>query len=178
MSELPEPEAFGDYSKWPGRDVMDSGGGRLGEVREIYLDDATDRPEWVLAETDSGSRFVPLAGAAVEGETLRVAYAAAAVSDAPALEPSKELTQDEERRLYDHYDVKVSEDVSDSLLPDPEQPAPNPKPPPSPQPSPAPSRNQNPNRPPPPPPSPAPGPSPPPPGPNPPPPPPNPVPSC
>jgi hypothetical protein len=127
MSELPDPEAFGDYSKWPGRDVMDSGGGRLGAVREIYLDDATDRPEWVLAETDAGSRFVPLAGAAVEGETLKVAYAAAAVSDAPALEPSKELTQDEERRLYDHYDVKVSEDVSDSLLPDPEQPAPEPE---------------------------------------------------
>ena len=46
MSELPDPETFGDYSRWPGRQVHGPGG-RIGDVREIYLDDATDRPEWV-----------------------------------------------------------------------------------------------------------------------------------
>jgi sporulation protein YlmC with PRC-barrel domain len=141
MSELPESETFGDYGQWPGRDVMDPTGERLGKVREIYLDDATDRPEWVLVETDGGPRFVPLAAGGVEGEKIRVAYAAAAVAAAPELEPTKELTQDEERRLYDHYDVKVSEDASDSLLPDPEQPAPEPvaaEPEPEPEPAPEP----------------------------------------
>jgi MYXO-CTERM domain-containing protein len=145
MSELPESDTFGDYGKWPGRDVLDPTGHRLGEVREIYLDDATDRPEWVLVETEGGSRFVPLAGAAVEGEKIRVVHLADAVTAAPTLEPSKELSQDEERRLYDHYDVKVSEEASDSLIPDPEQPAPEtpaaaePEPePPAPEPEPKP----------------------------------------
>ena len=70
MSELPDPETFGDYSAWPGREVHGPGG-RIGEVREIYLDDATDRPEWVLVDLDEGSRFVPLGGAEIESETIR-----------------------------------------------------------------------------------------------------------
>jgi outer membrane biosynthesis protein TonB len=128
MSELPEPETFGDYANWPGRDVVDASGERLGEVQEIYLDDATDRPEWVLVKTSDGSRFVPLARGKVDGETIRVAHAATAVASAPALEPSKELTQAEERELYDHYSVAVSEAASETLVPEPEQPAPEPEP--------------------------------------------------
>src|SRR5829696_3368350 len=119
MSELPDPEQFGDYSRWPGRQV-DGPGGRIGEVREIYLDDATDRPEWVLVDLDDGARFVPLAGAAVEGEAIRVTHGPGAVKAAPDFELSKELTQEQERQLYDHYDVPVSEEESESLLPEPD----------------------------------------------------------
>src|SRR5829696_7415576 len=136
MSELPDPETFGDYSRWPGREVHGPGG-RIGDVREIYLDDATDRPEWVLVDLDDGARFVPLAGAAVDGEAIRVAHAANAIHAAPDFELSKELTQDQERELYDHYRVPVSEEVSDSLLPDPEpEPEPTPEPEPEPEPEP------------------------------------------
>jgi hypothetical protein len=118
MTELPEPKAFGDYAKWPGRAVLDPSGSRLGEVREIYLDDATDRPEWVLVELNGeGPRFVPLVDATVDDEALRVAQDAERVKRAPALEPSKELTQEEERRLYSHYGLRYSEEESDSLLP-------------------------------------------------------------
>ncbi len=132
MSELPDPETFGDYGAWPGREVHGPGG-RVGAVREIYLDDATDRPEWVLVDLEEGSRFVPLAGAAVEGERIRVAHDATAVTGAPDFELSKELTQDQERELYAHYAVPVSEAASDSLLPEPE-PEPEPEPAPSPEP--------------------------------------------
>ena len=104
MSELPDPETFGDYGKWPGREVHGPGG-RIGDVREIYLDDATDRPEWVLVDLEQGSRFVPLAGARIEAETIVVVHGASAVTGAPDFELSKELTQDQERELYDHYDV-------------------------------------------------------------------------
>src|SRR3954468_22176605 len=116
MSELPDPETFGDYSAWPGREVQGPGG-RIGEVREIYLDDATDRPEWVLVDLDEGSRFVPLGGARVENETIQVTHEASAVTAAPDFALSKELSQEQERQLYDHYDVAVSEAASDSLLP-------------------------------------------------------------
>jgi hypothetical protein len=119
MSELPDPAAFGDYANWPGREVHGPGG-RVGTVVEIYLDDATDRPEWVLVELEEGSRFVPLADGSVEGETIRVAHSASAVTGAPDFGQTKELSQDQERRLYDHYSVPVSEEASDSLLPEPE----------------------------------------------------------
>ena len=76
MAQLPTQSQFGDYGEWPGRDVLDSGGERLGGVREIYLDRETGRPEWVLVDVDGDeARFVPLADAAVESSTIRVAHA-------------------------------------------------------------------------------------------------------
>ena len=63
---------------------------------------------------------MPLAGGSVEGEAIRVVHDAGAVTGAPDFELSKELTQDQERELYDHYAVPVSEEASDSVLPDPE----------------------------------------------------------
>ena len=67
MTELPDESLFGDYGEWPGRDVLDSGGERLGGVREIYLDRETGQPEWVLVDVDGDeARFVPLADADVD----------------------------------------------------------------------------------------------------------------
>jgi PRC-barrel domain len=124
MTELPERKDFGDYGQWPGRAVLDPTGRRIGEVREIYLDDATDRPEWVLVEVgEDGTRYVPLADATVDDDAIRVAHAADRVEAAPALEPQAELTQEEERRLYSHYGLSYSDSESDSLLPDAEQQA-------------------------------------------------------
>ncbi len=93
-------------------------------MREIYLDDATDRPEWVLVDLEGEApRFVPLADATVADDAISVAQDSDRVEAAPALEPSKELTQEEERRLYSHYGLRYSEEESDSLLPDPDQPS-------------------------------------------------------
>ena len=123
MSDLPDGKDFGDYGQWPGRAVHDPTGRRLGEVREIYLDDATELPEWVLVELgETGLRYVPLAGATVDDDAIRVAHAGDQVEGAPSLEQQKELTQDEERRLYEHYGLRYSDEESDSLLPEPEQP--------------------------------------------------------
>ncbi len=118
MTELPEPKQFGDYGDWPGRPVLDKDAQRIGTVREIYLDDATDRPEWVLIEREDGEpRFVPLVDATIEQESIRVASTAESIEAAPALEPAKQLTQDQERELYSHYGVPLSEEASDSVLP-------------------------------------------------------------
>ena len=84
MAQLPSQSQFGDYGDWPGRDVLDSGGERLGGVREIYLDRETGRPEWVLVDVDGDeARFVPLADASVESSTIRVAHSAATIRSAP-----------------------------------------------------------------------------------------------
>ncbi len=104
MAQLPSPSSFGDYADWPGRDVLDSGGERLGGVREIYLDRETGRPEWVLVDVDhADARFVPLADAAVESSTIRVAHAATTVRTAPGIGTEPRIDQSEERRLYAHY---------------------------------------------------------------------------
>ena len=122
MADLPNRQDFGDYGDWPGRAVLDSSGERLGEVREIYLDQSTARPEWVLVRVEGGGRFVPLAGASVEGDSLRVAFAHEQVRSAPDFGGDKRIDQDEERTLYGHYGVAYSESDSSSGLPDPDAP--------------------------------------------------------
>src|SRR3954454_2387673 len=117
MAQLPSPSSFGDYGDWPGRDVLDSGGERLGGGREIYLDRDTGRPEWVLVDVDGdggGARFVPLADAAIESSTIRVAHAASTVREAPGIGAEPRIDQAEERRLYAHYGLGYSEDDSGS----------------------------------------------------------------
>ena len=122
MADLPNRQDFGDYGEWPGRAVLDSNGERLGEVREIYLDQSTARPEWVLVLIEGGGRYVPLAGASVEGDSLRVAFAHEQVRSAPDFGGDKRIDQDEERTLYGHYGVAYSESDSSSGLPDPDAP--------------------------------------------------------
>jgi hypothetical protein len=118
MAQLPSQSQFGDYGEWPGRDVLDSGGERLGGVREIYLDRETGRPEWVLVDVDSGeARFVPLANASVESSTIRVAHSADAIRKAPGIGSEPRIDQSEERRLYAHYGLGYSETDSGSGLP-------------------------------------------------------------
>ncbi len=118
MAQLPSQSQFGDYGEWPGRDVLDSGGERLGGVREIYLDRETGRPEWVLVEVDGDeARFVPLADASVESSRIQVAHSAAAIRSAPGIGSEPRIDQSEERRLYDHYGLGYSETDSGSGLP-------------------------------------------------------------
>ncbi len=104
MAQLPTQSQFGDYSEWPGRDVLDAGGQRLGGVREIYLDRETGRPEWVLVDVDDGdARFVPLADASVESRSIKVAHTAEKIKSAPGIGAEPRIDQSEERRLYAHY---------------------------------------------------------------------------
>src|SRR4051794_5545381 len=132
MAQLPSQSQFGDYGEWPGRDVLDSGGERLGGVREIYLDRETGRPEWVLVDVDSDeARFVPLADASVESSTIRVAHTADAIRKAPGIGAEPRIDQSEERRLYAHYGLGYVEGDSGSGPPpeEPEQRASGPTPP-------------------------------------------------
>src|SRR3954471_23069512 len=118
MAQLPSQSSFGDYAEWPGRDVLDSGGERLGGVREIYLDRETGRPEWVLVDVDGAeARFVPLADAAVGDASIRVAHAATTIRNAPGIGTEPRIDQSEERRLYAHYGLGYTEDFSGSGLP-------------------------------------------------------------
>src|SRR4051812_37332280 len=118
MAQLPSQSSFGDYAEWPGRDVLDSGGERLGGVREIYLDRETGRPEWVLVDVDGAeARFVPLADASIESATIRIAHPASTVLNAPGIGTEPRIDQSEERRLYAHYGLGYSEDDSGSGLP-------------------------------------------------------------
>ncbi|MER0449849.1 PRC and DUF2382 domain-containing protein [Streptomyces sp. Edi4] len=88
--------------------AYDPEGEKIGGVEQVYLDDASGRPEWVTVKTGlfgTKESFVPLAGARRDGEALHVAYAKSMVKDAPRLDAEEHLDADAERELYRHYGV-------------------------------------------------------------------------
>src|SRR5829696_7956352 len=120
MAELPTQRDFEDFGAWTGRDVLAPDGDRLGAVEMIFLDEETDRPEWVLVRLDEGdgSTFVPLAGATVEERSIRVDQGREKVASAPSVDVDETLTVEQERRLYDHYGLGYSREESSTVLPE------------------------------------------------------------
>jgi hypothetical protein len=89
---------------WSGLTAVDSDDELLGRITDIYLDHDTGLPEWALVATPQRRRtFVPLAGAARRGDRVAVTVPKAAVSDAPAIRPRRELSDSNAARLYGHY---------------------------------------------------------------------------
>jgi uncharacterized protein (TIGR02271 family) len=99
-------------AQWRGADVIDASGDKVGTVEEIYLDQETDQPEWALVKTGmfgGKSTFVPLSGANPDGDNLRVQYEKDQIKDAPKIDPDQQLSQSEERELYQHYGMGYTE---------------------------------------------------------------------
>jgi uncharacterized protein (TIGR02271 family) len=97
-----------DAYTWKGRDVLGSDGEKIGAVKEIYEDGQTGKPEWALVSSGlfgMRSHFVPLAGASPAGEDVRVNATKDQVADAPSIEGDGELSEADERMLFEHYGV-------------------------------------------------------------------------
>ena len=104
---------------WRGRNVVDQEGTKVGRLEEVYLDQHTGRPEWLLVHTGlfgTKSSFAPLAGARVDGEDVRIGYSKQEVKDAPSVEADGELSQQEEARLYAHYGLDYSKPATDDAM--------------------------------------------------------------
>jgi len=89
-----------------GRTVIDPDGDKIGSVSDVYVDDETDRPEWLAVTTGLfGTKvsFVPLTDAYFVGDDLAVPYTKSTVKDAPNAEADGHLSPEEEAALYQHY---------------------------------------------------------------------------
>lgn len=104
-----------------GRTVIDGSGNKIGKVDSVYVDDQTDKPEWLGVATGlfgSHVSFVPLASAATRGDAVAVPYTKDQVKDAPHVDPDEALSEQEEARIYRHYGLEYSEARSDTGLPE------------------------------------------------------------
>ncbi len=102
-----------------GGTVTDSAGDKIGKVGQVYVDDQTGEPDWVTVNTGlfgMSESFVPLQGASVEGDGLRVAYAKDQVKDAPRVDTDGHLDVADEERLYAHY--ALGQGTTDAVAPD------------------------------------------------------------
>jgi uncharacterized protein (TIGR02271 family) len=105
---------------WQGRTMVDPAGDKLGTIDAIYLDDDTGQPEWATVTTgmfDTKTTFVPLSQAQPIGDSVQVPYHKAQVTDAPNTQADRQLSQDQEAKLYRHYGLDYSQSRSHSGLP-------------------------------------------------------------
>ena len=104
-----------DAYQWQGRTIVGSDGEKIGQISEIYEDSGTGKPEWATVSSGlfgTKSNFVPLAGAAPDGEDVRADVSKAQVKDAPGVEHDGELSEAEERQLFEHYGVPYTDEGS------------------------------------------------------------------
>jgi hypothetical protein len=90
---------------WRERTIIDREGAPLGRIVHIYLDRVTEEPEWALVATGPGGRqvFVPLVDAAEQEDQIRVPVERGLVSDAPAIRPGRQLSEEDTARLHGYY---------------------------------------------------------------------------
>jgi hypothetical protein len=99
----------GSYDQWIGCDAYGTDGEKIGEIKDIYYDDVSGRPEWVSVKAGlfKGERLVPIAGARMEerddGSCLVLNYDKNVVGDAPHMDDDGHLMPDQERELYSYY---------------------------------------------------------------------------
>ena len=97
-----------DILRWRDRTAYDSNGDKIGDIKEIYLDEETGQPEWALINTGmfgTKSNFVPVEGGSAQGDDVRLQFTKDQVKNAPQVDADEELSPEEERRLYEHYSI-------------------------------------------------------------------------
>ena len=88
------------------RAAVDAEGSRIGKISQVYLDDKTGQPLWVLVETGLfGTRqsFAPIHGSRCDGELVVLAVAKDQVKDAPNIDRDEQLSESEQDALRQHY---------------------------------------------------------------------------
>lgn len=93
-----------------GCEVFDPEGQRVGIVGQLFLDDDSDQPAWITVQTGlfgTNESFVPLDGAAFDGDTLTVAVRRDVVREAPRVSLHEgDLLAEQERALFLHYGLE------------------------------------------------------------------------
>jgi sporulation protein YlmC with PRC-barrel domain len=100
-----------DVPNWRGRDVIDQHGHAVGVITDLYVDEASGRPEWAGVKTGLFSHrvtFVPLSKATSHGMRVQVPFDQRQIHDAPNTDPGGHLSVEEEARLYQHYGLDYS----------------------------------------------------------------------
>ena len=103
--------AVEDVSELPGKTVFDQVGQEIGEIKDIYAQGGDGHPTWVTVESKGGGLgekqtvFIPLARLKTEGDEIGVPYSAEHVENCPEVENDEELSDEDERKLLDHYGI-------------------------------------------------------------------------
>lgn len=97
---------------WRGRSVVDTDGDKIGSLEAIYVDTATDEPSFATVQVGFPGRhrlvFVPLEGATVAPDHVRVHCDKKLVKQAPSIDMDGELLAADEPAIFSHYGLEYS----------------------------------------------------------------------
>ncbi|MEV6304484.1 PRC-barrel domain-containing protein [Actinoplanes sp. NPDC051861] len=92
---------------WRGQKVVDPDGDKIGDLEAVYVDTATDEPSFATVRVGFIGRhrlvFVPLQGATVRPDAVRVQYGKKLVGDAPSIDVDGELSAADEPGIFSYY---------------------------------------------------------------------------
>ena len=100
-----------EIQRWPGSEVVDNDGDKIGKLDHVYQDRETGEPTFGAVKTGLfGTKLslVPIQQATLSGDDVKIPFDKKAVSDAPKVEADGELSEQEEQELYRHYDLAHS----------------------------------------------------------------------
>ena len=97
------------------RTLIDCDGEKIGTVDELYSDADGGQPEWALVQTGlfgMKRSFVPIKDATASGEEVQVPVRKEQVNEAPKVDPDGELSEAQERQLFEHYGIPYTTEGS------------------------------------------------------------------
>jgi hypothetical protein len=101
---------MGDIPSWFGAPLSDCDGTPVGAVCDVYFDQASSRPAWMLVDVtgpDERYALVPTAGADSRRGRVTVAFEREVIRASPAIVPAATLHSEMLLRLSRHYGVRV-----------------------------------------------------------------------
>jgi sporulation protein YlmC with PRC-barrel domain len=101
------------------REVIDVDGESLGHAEDLYADQRTGEPVFLLirgGRFGTKLHFVPVDGAEIEGEKIRVAFSGDKVNNAPNISADESLSPSEEEQLFHHYGMDGHDGAANILV--------------------------------------------------------------
>jgi sporulation protein YlmC with PRC-barrel domain len=103
---MPSPLELRD---WHELDVVSSDGQPVGKLLDVYVNKESGEPEFLLVASGflhNRLHLAPVEGASRSGdEVVTLGVTKEALDGAPHIAADDDLSPDEERRLYEHYDM-------------------------------------------------------------------------
>jgi PRC-barrel domain protein len=103
-----------DLAAWRGQDVIDEHSDKLGKLDEVFFDGESDDPAFAAVKSGTLTKrltLVPLAGASVGRDYVRVLVGKSAFKAAPSFDPEAPLSIDDEAAVYAHFGMSYAPTV-------------------------------------------------------------------
>jgi uncharacterized protein (TIGR02271 family) len=90
-------------------EVFDPSGDKIGKVGEVYLREDSHQPAWITVKSglfNHKETLVPLQGAQVDSDGIRVAATKERIKDAPQVDADGRLSEQDSAELYRYYGIQ------------------------------------------------------------------------